>query len=632
MYSVEEIIKIVTSTSAIAIEADKEKKNRYNSKVASLFGDDYTEVIPDYYEGYEEGVENYEAIRVHSEKNCFPARLFANRAPNQTEEAARWIKDNYKNVTLPVFMDFYNTVLRCTHDQNWSISFQNEKDVYVEADLTFEKYLANGIKEHGSIETFFKQVMFALQLKDAMGVIAVKPHHIPLVEVEGEIFIDSTRLIEPQPYYYTSKQVVGYEEDYCLIETNEKSMVEYYGSMKEKGRVYEFYDNENIWICRQVGKYVDNQFEIGLYFNHGWGQKPVTRLRGVPTIDDGRIIYQSPFLFAVDLLDLVAQNSAYKQASIAKCVFPATVMLGDICEFEENGSICNDGFISWNDDNGEYHSKKCPNCNGVGLVSRLGALETMLIKPEVRGQNESELRSSQEPLKYISPEVHTLEFLEETIEKTEQKARKILHLQTSNTIIKGYEEMTATGMSLDMKAAFAFIMPIAQTAFENFEFIINAIGWMRYKEDFVKPIINYPQTFDIGTEKDILTTISFMVKNEVPNVLIHAEIFRYLKSVFYTDEKTTAIYQLLIASDRLLTLGGADVIVKHSKGLVEDWEVVLHDSFMSFVSDLMLQDENFLQKPIEEQIKQLQDYAKAKSNVIIEASKQKIETIESMLQ
>lgn len=631
MYTIEEIIGIVKRTSAIAIEADRDSKKKYDSKVARLYGEDYTEVIPDYYEGYEEGVENYEAIRVHSEKNCFPARLFANRAPNQTEEAAYWIKDNYKNVTLPVFMDFYNTVLRCTHDQNWSITFQNEKDEYVNANLTFEKYLQNGIKEHGSIETFFKQMMFALQLKDAMGVIAVKPHKIPLVEVDGEYYIDSTKLIEPQPVYYTSKQVVGYEEDYCLIETNEKSMVEYYGAMKDKGRVYEFYDDENIWICKQVGKYVDNQFEISLYYNHEMGQKPVTRLRGIPTIDDGKIIYQSPFLFATDLLDLVAQNSAYKQASIAKCVFPATVMLGDICEFEQNGAICNDGVLAWNDEDGEYHSTTCPNCHGAGLVSRLGALETMLIKPEVRGQNESELRSSQEPLKYISPEVHTLEFLESSIEKTEQKARKILHLQTSNTVVKGYEEMTATGMSLDMKAAFAFIMPIAQTAFENFEFVIDAIGWMRYKQDFIPPIINYPQTFDIGTEKDILTTISYMVKNEVPNVLIHAEIFRYLKSVFYTDEKTTAIYQLLISSDRLLTLGGNDVMVKQSKGLVEDWEIILHDSFMSFVDELMLQDPNFLSKPIEEQKAILINFAKDKANIIVDANKVKLNGIDSML-
>jgi hypothetical protein len=631
MYTVEEIIGIVKRTSAIAIEADRDRKKGYNSKVARLYGEDYSEVVPDYYEGYEEAVENYEAIKVHSEKNCFPARLFANRAPNQTEEAAYWIKDNYKNVTLPVFMDFYNTVLRCTHDQNWSITFQNENEEYVTANLTFEKYLSRGIKEHGSIETFFKQMMFALQLKDAMGVIAVKPHNLPMVEVDGEYFIDSTRLIEPQPIYYTSKQVVGWEEKYCLIETNEHSVVEYYGAEKKKGRVYEFYDDENIWICKQIGKYVDNQFEVSLYYNHEMGEKPVTRLRGIPTIDDGKIIYQSPFLFATDLLDLVAQNSAYKQASIAKCVFPATVMLGDICEFEQNGSVCNDGTIAWNDDDGNYHSSTCPNCHGVGLVSRLGALETMLIKPEVRGQNESELRSSQEPLKYISPEVHTLEFLESSIEKTEQKARKILHLQTSNTVIKGYEDMTATGMSLDMKAAFAFIMPIAQTAFENFEFIIDTIGWMRYKTNFVPPIINYPQTFDIGTEKDILTTISFMVKNEVPNVLIHAEIFRYLKSVFYTDEKTTAIYQLLISSDRLLTLGGNDVMVKQSKGLVEDWEIILHDSFMSFVDELILANPNFLKLPIEEQKASLIDFAKTKANTIVDANKVKMNGIDSML-
>jgi hypothetical protein len=632
MYTVEEIIDIVKRTSSMAIEADREKKQRYDSKVARLYGEDYAEVIPDYYEGYEEAVSDYEAIKVHSEKNCFPARLFANRAPNQTEEAAYWIKDNYKNVTLPVFMDFYNTVLRCTHDQNWSITFQNEKDEYVSANLTFEKYLNTGIKEHGSIETFFKQIMFSLQLKDAMGVIAIKPHKIPLIDVDGEYYIDSTKLIEPQPYYYNSKQVVGYEEDYCLIETNENSIVEYYGAQKRKGRVYEFYDDENIWICKQVGKYVDNQFEISLYYNHGMGSKPVTRLRGIPTIDDGKILYQSPFLFATDLLDLVAQNSAYKQASIAKCVFPATVMLGDICEFEQNGSICNDGTISWNDEDGNYHSHTCPNCHGAGLVSRLGALETMLIKPEVRGQNESELRSSQEPLKYISPEVHTLEFLESSIEKTEQKARKILHLQTSNTIVKGYEEMTATGMSLDMKAAFAFIMPIAQTAFENFEFIIDTIGWMRYKLDFTPPIINYPQTFDIGTEKDILTTISFMVKNEVPNVLIHAEIFRYLKSVFYTDEKTTAIYQLLISSDRLLTLGGNDVMVKQSKGLVEDWEIILHDSFMSFVDTLLLEDSDFLKKPIEEQKLTLINFAKEKAKEIREANSIKMDSLDSMVE
>jgi hypothetical protein len=634
MYSIEEISAMIQRVSALAIEAEKERNKRvYNSEVAMLFGKDYVEVLPDYYEGYDEAVEDYEAIRVHSEKNCFPARLFANRAPNQTEQAAHWIKDNYKNVTQPVFVDFLNTVLRATHDQNWNIHFSPDAPEFEQTGLTLQKYLEANIDDYTSIESFFKQVMFTLQLKDAMGVIAVRPKSLPVTEdEEGNYVLDSNKLIEPQPYYFTSKQVVGFETGYCIVETNEHSIVEYYGSKKEKGRIYEFYDDQNIWICKQVGKYVDNQFEIVLYYNHGWGKVPATRLRGIPVIYEGKVLYQSPFLFATDLLDLVAQNSAYKQASIAKCVFPATIMLGDICEFEENGNRCNDGVIGYNDEDGFYHSYSCPNCHGVGLVSRLGPLETMLIKPEVRGQNESELRSSQEPLKYVSPEVHTLQFLEESIDKTEMKARKILHLQTSNSDIKGYENMTATGTVLDNKSAFAFIMPIAHTAFENFEFIINAIGWMRYKDKFVKPSIAYPQSFDIGTERDILMTISEMVKNQVPAVLIHAEIFRYLKSVFYTDAKTTAVYELMINTDRLLVLSGEEVLLREAKGLAEKWEVILHDSFMSFVDQMIALEPDFLMQDFEVQKTKITDMAKAKATQITDSNKVAVQGIDSMIQ
>ncbi len=632
MYTPDEILAKVKRVSEMAIEAEKEKsKKRYSSEVARLFGDDYLEVLPDYYEGYDEAVEDFEAIRVHAEKNCFPAVLFSKRAPNQTEQAAKWIQDNYKNVTQPVYLDFRNTVLRCTHDQNWSITYGEDKQQFVDAGLTYSEYLAKSIENYGSLESYFKNVMFDLQLKDAMGVIAVKPKRIPTIEVNGELVIDSNQLIEPQPYYYTSKQVVGFEESYCLVETYEKSEVEYYGGRKRKGRIYEFYDDENIWVATQVGKYIDNQFVLTLYYRHEWGKVPCTRLRGVPYVYEGKILYQSPFLFATDLLDLVAQNSAYLQASVAKCVFPATIMLGDICTFEENGHNCNDGIIGWYDGD-EYRSRICPRCNGVGLTSRLGALETMLIKPEVRGQQESELKSGgQKPLEYVSPETTTLEYLETNIDKREKKARQILHLHTSNSDVKGSEDMTATGMALDMKSTFAFILPIANTAFENFEFVLNAIGWMRYKDDFVKPTLVYPQTFDIGTERDILTTIGEMIKNQVPPVLIQSEIFRYLKSVYYTDSKTTAVYELLTSADRLLVLSSDEIAVKLATKLVEPWEVILHDSFMSFTEELLTENVNFLELPLETRIEQVKEKAKTKAAEIKTNNNIEVDTIEKVI-
>lgn len=615
MYTVEEINQIVREASEKAMNVEKNKGFNWEMR-SKLFGEENIKERPEYYPGYLGVVEDYEAIRVHADKKCFPYSLFAKRAPNQTEQAARWMRENYKNVTNPIFIDFLNTVLRCTHDQNWSITYGNDSDVIAQSGDTFQKYVEEGIYHYGSLESFFKQVMFSLQLQDAMGVVAVKPREIPTVTNEqGEVMVSSTELVSPQPFYYTCMQVVSNSDKYFLIELSERSDVLYGNAIKRIGRVYEFYDEQAIYICRQTGKYIENTFEISVYYQHNIGKIPVTRFGGVPFIHEGTTIYRSPFLFATDVLDLVAQNAAYLQASIAKCVFPATIMLGDICQFEDQyGHKCEGGYIKGyadqNDPN-SYFNKSCPSCHGSGLISRLGPLETMLIRPEVRGQNDSESRSmSQKPLEYVSPEVTSLEFLMQKINEDLEKARQILHLTTSNSNVKGSEDLTATGKVLDQKALFAFVLPIAGRAFSNFEYVINIIGLMRYGSNFVAPTIKPPQTFDIGTEQDILNTIARMIDAGVPGVLIQAEIFNYLKSVFYTDSKTSSIYSLMVSTDRLLVMSADDIAFRHAKGLADSWEVILHDSFLSIVDNLIKANPDFLSLDVLEQQRQVIEKAK----------------------
>lgn len=611
MYTEVEVLEKVRRVSQMAI--DNERDNPLKTWSAKVFGEKYRErKLPEYYPNYRKAVDNYEEILVHADKDVFPARLFARRAPNQTDEAAKWIYDNYQNVTQPVYLDFLNTILRCTHDANWSIEFGKDNDDFITSEKTFQEYVEKKIKDYGSIENFFKSIVFDVKLKDAMGVIAIKPAKIPLVEVDGEMVVSSTELPEPIPYYYTSKQVVSSPmEDYALIELYERSEVMYGNAKKRMGRIYEFYDDENIWRATQSGKYLENTFEIVKIYNHGWGRVPVERLKGVPQICDGELLYQSQFLFAVPLLNLVAQNATYLQASVCKVVYPATVMLGDICEFEdENFHKCNDGFVQWFE--GEERRKyRCPKCHGVGLVSRMGPLETFLLKPQIRGVNEeAETNTSQKPLEYISPPTDTLDYLEKNIALREDKARKILHLHTSNSEVKGSEEMTATGMFIDMKALYAFVMPIANQAFEILEFIYNGVGFMRYGKKFKPPELVYPQSFDIGTAQDNLETISYLVKNEMPAVIIQAEIYRYLKSVFYTEKLSSQIYNLLIKTDRLLIMPKDEIYIELAKGLIFDWEVVLHDSSIMFINELLLDNPTFFDLKFEQQKEQL--IAKAK--------------------
>lgn len=613
MLQPEEILLEVKRLSKIAM--DYEQKNTV-AKLGNLpFGYDEHRRIPDYYPGYRLAVENYEAILAHADKNVFPYSLFAKRAPNQTEKMAHWLRENYKNVTQSVYLDFKNTILRCTDDSLWSVDYGDESQDIVSSGMTFQKYVEKEIKGYNSVETFFKDILFDVKLKDAMGVIAVKPHYIPTyLNTEGELVMSSVDLPEPVPYYYTCKQVVKFESGaYAFIELHERTRLKYGNSFDEIGRVYEVYDDQNIWRVTQIGKYIDNEFRIDLYYNHGEGKLPVERLKGVSQIVYGHLIYDSPFLFGVDHLDLVAQNSSYKQASIAKCVFPATVMQGNVCDFEDERGACIEGYIAFFDDNlGKSVRTICPECNGIGLKSRMGAMETLLIKPKVRGQEEESYPSGTKPLEYVSPEVHTLEFLAEDIERHEKKARQILHLHTSNSDFKGKEDLTATGMALDMKATHAFIMPIAYQAFELYEFILRTIGWQRYGERFNPPVVTAPQTIEIGTSGDMLALINEMNKNEMPPILIQSEVYRYLKAQFYTDKVTSQVYQLIIDTDRLLTMSSVDIQLSEKNGKVAKWESILHDSALTFIQELLQDDPKFFDKDIQVQKDSLIEKAKNK--------------------
>jgi len=588
--SPEEYVKSVLSN---VLSIEKQNKSGYQKDKGK----------PNYTPIYCKSVEFCEKIEVHSKIGEIPEELLKKRAPNQTDKEFEYIKANYKQITLPVFNDYMSTVNRMWNDGNWDIKYAEDAPIFKEE--TFQEYVEKQIFIYGSIESYFKTIVATQKAIDANGVLAIKPRKNEVLENE---------LVDPIPFIYCSESVLAFEEgEYYLFETDDKTWVEYGNTKVKDGRVFEYYDKNNIWRIEQVGKKVDNKFEIYLYYQHNLGQLPCFKLKGIPTVEDGNILHQSPFLYAVDILDDVILDSTYLRASKAKCVFPYQYMIGDVCEFEsKDGAKCIGGRILG--DNQEMIS--CPDCGGSGLKSRISPLGTLLMRPSDKfGENDGGISGA--PMGYVAPSTETLEFLKTSIIEGLQSARFVLNMKKStSTISVSGGNKTATEDINDNKAMYAFIQNISNQTFELFENVLNVIGQMRYGDKFQAPQITYPKTFDFRTEQDYTDEIANAIENGLPDIAIYSLIYSYINTRFSSQKETIEIFTLILAADRLALSSNDDVAIMKANNTAATWQVILHNSAISFIQELMMKDPKFLEQEMEAKISQLRDFAKAEANAI----------------
>ncbi len=559
---------------------------------------------------YKHSVEMAENISYHAVKGVFPKKLFEHRSPNETKLESDYIEKNYKQLTLPVFIDYLSTIGRPLGDGNWGIDYKKDASEYSASDLTFQNYVEYKLPIYGSLENFVKFILPSIKSIDANAFIAIRPKEIPYVQNEfGEKLVDSNKLYEPTIHYFESKDVIDFEQsEYYLFLSKMKSDVEYGGKKQKVGNVYELYTDNAIYFIIQNGLKTDNSFNVEIFYQHDLKKCPVHQMMGIPQLVNDKILWQSPFLYSTDLLDLVTTNGNWEQAMINSCVFPVKVMFGSKCEFRDSyGNICQDGKLLH-----EGKESTCSSCNGQGLKSRISPLGTLLINPTTKFE-QGEEKATQDPLKYISPDVTTLEFIHKKVESDTLKARSILHLRNKNTnVVTNDGTVTATEILDDSKGMYAFIKPISDQIFTIYEFCLNTIGRQRYGDKFEAPELSYPKTFDFKSAEDYLNDISNATANNLPPSFIQAALMQYINAYYGDNQNTNRIFKLVISADRLFGLSQDDINMKLARGTVSKWEDILHSSSLNFINDSILSDEKFIEKPIEEQVLILQDIAKMK--------------------
>ncbi len=558
--------------------------------------------------GYKEAWEQRRALAVHILNGEFPEHLFRNRAPNQTEAELEWLRKNFKQTTLPVFLDLENTVGRAMHPRNWSIEFAED-----EAGEDVREYTEKGIREWGSVYNFMRFAGLRIKVQDAMGVIAVLPTNVSVIEEEdGTQTMDPEAIMEPDIHYFTCEQLWGYEYDkWYMLRLNTNSWVESY-RRQQTGVLCWLVDGENVWRIEQVGRPSDWRFDISLEFRHGVGVAPCINLMGTPAVKQGRLVWESPYLSAKDLLDISLMCSNYLEASVAGVMYPVTVMIGDPCDFvdERVGANCVSGVIRWMDGELE-HKRDCPSCKGTGQKGRLGPFGKLVINrdPNSIGADQVDTNNA---LSYVSPPTEALQFVSDHADKYENAARAILHLGSETPMAPGNEK-TATEAGLNNRAKDAFVKTIADQLFLIQSFIVECVGKMRHGPEWDGFILRPPTNYDLRTDQDHLNEIAEAKGKELAPWRIELVERDYDNGKYGDDPETLKMLSVISRADRIKNMTMQMVQAEAATGRVYPWEIRLHHDAVAIYQRLM-EDAAFEALDESKQVDRLKEAAKLEAS------------------
>lgn len=552
---------------------------------------------------YELEVEMAERIAVHAELGKFPLKLFQNKAPNEDGKQWDYRKQNYRAFTMPYWNRAINAFSRIWNENNYEIKWPNKEDQ--------KEYFTEKYPSFKSIISYFETIVTRLKVNDPNSVLVVRPHHLPMtINTEGEIIFDDTQAIEAVAHIHHAKCVIKYEpEVYLLAETCEKSIVEWQGNKRAKeGMVYELYDTEAIYRIVQVGKKVDWQFTIELYYQHNLGYLPAWRLQGLPLYCDDVLYYKSCLYDAVPLLDEALYDASTLQISKVGAAFPVRWAITESCDHHENGVGCNGtGKISYYEEGKDHPSEKqCPACKGSGRKNPFTPMGLMEVKAPENNLDTQSIPTP--PFGIVEPSLNTLTFLDDSFDKQVVRAFLIQNIDVSADVASGKE--TATGKLIDREELFSFLTNFSSELFDLLGNTIKAIGEMRYAKAFEMPSISKPVNFSIHSEKDLTEELAEAQKNGLPEAAIRRLMREYMSLRFTDTEKDLKILDLAMEVDSLFAMPTMDIIAGVGAGYIQKWEAELHKNINSFISEFIEANEAWLDLTLSEKREQLVKKAK----------------------
>jgi len=185
----------------------------------------------------------------------------------------------------------------------------------------------------------------------------------------------------------------------------------------------------------------------------------------------------------------------------------------------------------------------------------------------------------------VSPPTETLTFLRSEIEYNLAQARHLLHLHSETPITSG-DAVTATQVGVGVRAAQAFVKPIADGLLTLAEFVLDCIGKQRLGDRYPGITITRPSTYDVRTEEDLMQEYKASLSTMPPPVA-EGILWQFIKARYgHSPEQLTA-WRTIAAADTLFASTPATVQQLLAQRIVEPWQVALHQQSFGIYESLM---------------------------------------------
>jgi hypothetical protein len=225
------------------------------------------------------------------------------------------------------------------------------------------------------------------------------------------------------------------------------------------------------------------------------------------------------------------------------------------------------------------------------------------------GETNSAVNASN-AMSYVSPGVDIPKFVSDQIDKFISRAQSVLHLKAEP---RGSGNITATEKTQDAKNTEAFIRPISDEVWLLIEYMVECIGRMQYGDAYedIEPEIVKPTSFDLLDASDYIAALVEAREANLPNVIIESRLRDAVEAINQSQSEQKDTQLLSLMADRLATIAPEQIAVQQARGLLQPWEIVLHQSMNYIIQKLVRDVDGFMDLELQEKIALLQSEARA---------------------